>query len=146
MGERRPLAFSSLDDVMPDVERLLAGHVAVGRWSLGQICRHLTSTFQWLAEGGPDSASPPVPEAARQKVFRSGSFREGLPVPHPSLEPPPGLDDRTEADALRDAISRFTAAADLPPAHPILGPLTRDEWARFHCIHCAHHLSFVRPA
>ena len=33
-----------------------------------------------------------------------------------------------------------------PPApHPFFGPLTRAEWTRLHCIHCAHHLSFALP-
>jgi hypothetical protein len=43
MAERRELTFASLDDVMPDVERLLAGHVTVGRWTLGQILNHLAT-------------------------------------------------------------------------------------------------------
>lgn len=42
-------------------------------------------------------------------------------------------------------IARFAAFAEPLPAHPHLGPMTRDEWGRFHCLHCAHHLSFVVP-
>lgn len=29
--------------------------------------------------------------------------------------------------------------------HPVLGALTKDEWTQFHCMHCAHHLSFAVP-
>jgi len=36
MADRRDLSFTSLDEVMPDVKRLLAGHVTVGQWSLGR--------------------------------------------------------------------------------------------------------------
>ena len=48
---RRPLVFVRLDEVMPDVERLLAGHVTVGRWTLGQICNHLELALRrrWTA-------------------------------------------------------------------------------------------------
>ncbi len=146
MAERRKLTFANLDDVMADVEDLMRGYITVGQWSLGQICRHLASAIQWLLEGGPDPAFPPVPEGVRQRLLDSGRMRAGVQIPHPSLLPPPDLDDRTEADALRKAITRFASVTDPLPAHPILGPLTRDEWTRFHCIHCAHHLSFAVPS
>ena len=93
MAERRQLTFASLDDVMPDVEHLLRGHITVGQWTLGQICGHLTSTFRWLSEGGPDSTLPPVPEAVRQRLLSVGRMRAGVQAPHPSLLPPPDLDD-----------------------------------------------------
>jgi hypothetical protein len=51
-GKRRQLAFASLDEVMPDVERLLTGHVTVGRWSLGQICNHLAAALRLTLRGG----------------------------------------------------------------------------------------------
>ena len=45
MGERRVLDFARLDDVMPDVERLLAGHRTVGNWTLGQTLNHLKTAI-----------------------------------------------------------------------------------------------------
>jgi Protein of unknown function (DUF1569) len=69
---------------------------------------------------------------------------EGIKVPEAFL-PKPGLDARAEADALRAAL-RFYAAHTGPLAeHPFFGRISRDEWTRLHCIHCAHHLSFVHP-
>lgn len=44
-----------------------------------------------------------------------------------------------------DVIARFAAFAGPLPAHPRLGTMTRDEWIRFHRLHCAHHLGFVVP-
>ena len=44
--ERRTLRFDRFDDIMPDVERLLAGHATVGAWSLAQICRHLATVMR----------------------------------------------------------------------------------------------------
>jgi hypothetical protein len=145
MAGRRELAFASLDEVMPEVERLMAGHVTVGRWTLGQICNHLATVINWLQEGGPDSTLQTVSEAIRQRFFRRGRFPEGVEAPHPSLLPKPGLDARTEAEALREALDRFVSATEPFAAHPILGPLTREEWTRFHCMHCAHHLGFAIP-
>ena len=43
---RRTLRFNSLDEVMPEVERLLKGHSTVGTWSLAQICRHLSTVMR----------------------------------------------------------------------------------------------------
>jgi hypothetical protein len=31
-------------------------------------------------------------------------------------------------------------------AHPIIGPLCRDQWTWVPCIHSAHHLSFAPPS
>jgi hypothetical protein len=28
--------------------------------------------------------------------------------------------------------------------HPVLGPLTAEEWRRFHCVHGRHHLRQIR--
>ncbi|MFI5459648.1 MAG: DUF1569 domain-containing protein [Isosphaerales bacterium] len=53
MAGRRELSFASLDEVMPDVERLLAGHATVGQWSLGQICNHLATGFNLIQRVGP---------------------------------------------------------------------------------------------
>ncbi len=38
---RRTLGLDDLDQIMPEVERLLGGYTTVGNWSLGQMCRHL---------------------------------------------------------------------------------------------------------
>jgi hypothetical protein len=146
MAERRTLSFASLDEVMPEVERLLAGHATTGRWSLGQICHHLAAAFRLIQEGDPGIRLEPLPEAVRRRFLRRERFPDGVEIPHPALRPPAGLDDRAGADALRAALARFAAAEDPFPPHPSLGPLTRDEWARFHCLHCGHHLGFAVPS
>ena len=56
------------------------------------------------------------------------------------------LGDREEARGLRDAIAHYRASATGPLApHRVFGPLTKAEWDRLQCIHCAHHLSFAIP-
>jgi hypothetical protein len=146
MAERRDLTFTSLDDVMPDVERLLAGHKTVGRWTLGQICNHLATAIG-LTLDVPARATEPTREKdiARRQFFRHGRFPEGMEAPIPILVPQSELDANTEAELLRKVIIRFTLFTGPFPAHPRLGALTREEWIRFHCMHCAHHLGFVRP-
>ena len=146
MGERRVLDFASLDDVMTDVERLLAGHRTVGQWTLGQILNHLRAAIR-LTTKAPGSTSEPTREQAvfRRLFFRGGRFPEGLEVPLPEMIPQADLDPHAEADSLRLAIGSYGSRIEPFPAHPRLGPLTGDEWNRFHCIHCAHHLGFAVP-
>jgi hypothetical protein len=146
MAERRDLDFASLDDVILDVERLLAGHDILGRWSLAQICHHLATGIR-LTLDAPlrPFESTRETEIARRRFFHQGKFPEGMEAPIPALIPPPGLDAANEAEALREVIGRFASATGPFPAHPRLGPMTKDEWAQFHCLHCAHHLGFAVP-
>jgi hypothetical protein len=144
MTGRRELSFASLDDVMPEVERLLDGHETVGRWSLGQILHHLAQGLRLTVDVAPDPAAPLVPEVIRERFFRTGRFPDGRESP-PILVPAPADDAPAEADALRAALERFTVSAGPFPNHPRLGALTRDQWDLFHRMHCAHHLGFVVP-
>jgi hypothetical protein len=143
------LTFTRLDEVMPEVDRLLAGYKSVGTWTLGQTCNHLAKGLVYTVEGFPQR----MPWVLRKTIgplivrsmFKTGSMREGIKVPEQAL-PTPGLDDRAEAEALRAAVRLFAAHAGPLAPHPIVDRMSRDDWERFHCIHCAHHLSFLSPA
>ena len=148
MDGRRTLAFSNLAEVMPEVDRLLAGHRTVGKWTLGQICNHLSGAIRVSVEGVPFQAPWPVRKLigpiAKRSVFSKGRMPSGVRLPE-KFAPGPGLDARAEAEALRAAIRLFSAEAGPLAPHPLFGPLTIAEWQRFHCIHCAHHLGFAVP-
>ncbi len=145
MAQRRAFAFASLDDVMPEVERLLADHVMVSRWTLAQILNHLAGAVRYAATAPPCPAEPTrEQDVLRRRFFLRENFPDGVEAPA-ILRPPPGLDARTEADSLREAIGHFASRTDPYPAHPRLGPLTGEEWDRFHRMHCAHHLGFAVP-
>lgn len=146
--ERRDLAFSTLDEIVPESERLLRGYRAVGNWSLAQVCRHLANTFRNTAVTPPDvgSAPPLTPEQLEARsVFDHGQLPEGIPMRNPKLYPPENLDAQTEIDAMREALDVFLSSPGPGPIHPRLGPLSKEEWTHFHRIHCAHHLSFLIP-
>lgn len=149
MVNRRQLTFADLGDVMPDVERLLAGHVTVGRWSLGQICNHLSRVFDVLVDGVADYRPPrlfrPLNWCLRKWFFARTGYPTWVITPSRIFLPEPGLDDPGECERLRVALDRFVAAPGPFPAHPYLGPLTKSEWEEFHRRHCAHHLSFAVP-
>lgn len=148
MDGRRTLNFAGLDEVMPEVDRLLQGHRTLGNWSLGQIGNHLMGSFQSSVEGYPGSAPWLVRKligpVVKRRLFSTGRIAEGATLPA-EYAPKPGLDARAEAEALRAAIRLFAAHSGPMAPHPLFGRMTAEEWQRFHCIHAAHHLGFVVP-
>jgi hypothetical protein len=142
------LAFADLAEVVPEVERLLAGHAMLGGWTLGQVCSHLATTIRMSMDGVPTKAPWLVRRAAgpllRRLVLRRGRLPRGVQVPSVYL-PQAGLDAGREAGALRDGIERFESFRGPLDEHPLLGRLTPAQWRRFHCIHSAHHLGFAVP-
>ena len=51
---RRALTFATLDQIMPDVDRLMErGHSTVGKWTLAQICHHLAVALDGSVQGIP---------------------------------------------------------------------------------------------
>lgn len=149
MAERRSLSFASLDEIMPDVDRLLEGHQTVGNWSLAQICNHLATAIQSSIDGfdvrAPWFMRITLGKMMKRKVFATGKLQTGIKLPDRVL-PKPGLDARAEAEALRASLRLFASHTGPVAAHPFFGPMTHAEWCRLHEIHCAHHLSFALPS
>jgi Protein of unknown function (DUF1569) len=144
---RRTLRFNCLDEVMPDVERLLVEHSTLGNWTLAQICRHLSTVMRRVVDlpaSTPMDPSQWVSEDQKREVLDTGMLQEGLATP-PLLLPPEELNEREEAEGLRAAIAHYKASNGPVIPHRIFGPLTKAEWDRLQCIHCAHHLSFAVP-
>ena len=146
MPERRQLIFDRIEAVAPDLDRLIAGHATVGWWTLGAICDHLARTINLSLDLAPAN----VPATREQQVnrrlfFRAPVFPEGQSIPLLDQHPIPDADLTQSSNALRSAILRLVAHDGPSPPHPRLGPLSRDEWIRFHSRHCAHHLSFAIP-
>jgi hypothetical protein len=148
MPERRTLSFASLDQVMPDVDRLLAGYTKTRNWTLGQTCKHLTLNFVGSIEGF--SANAPwlirrtIGPVIMGRIIKQGWLKAGFQTPE-AYVPAPGLDDRAEAEALRASIQAFSGYNGLMAQHPFGGNFSREKWERLHRIHSAHHLSFLVP-
>ena len=144
---RRTLRYPGLDEIMPDVDRLLEGHTTVGNWSLRA---DLPPPGDRHAPGGrPARVDAPrrLPVGRRGAEDGSSSSRAWSPrgSRHRRLLPAEALDEREEAEGLRQAIAHYKASPGPVVPHVLFGPLTREEWDRFHCIHAAHHLSFAVP-
>ena len=61
------------------------------------------------------------------------------------LIPRPGLDDRAEAEVLRAMIRVLLEQLTDPIDHPLFGKVSRADYLRLQCMHCAHHLGFAIP-
>jgi len=115
---RRTVRYGRIDEIMPDVERLLAGYTMVGRWPVGQMCRHLALIMRAsvdLPASTQFDQSMRVDADTRRAMLERGEIPEAIPT-GPAI------------------------------AHPLLGPLSRAEWDRMHRCHAAHHLSFAAPS
>src|SRR4051812_14360492 len=102
MDARRTLTFSSLAEVMPDVDRLLGGHRAVGNWTLGQICNHLSDAVTSSVDGSPIKLPwlfrKTIGPIVLRRILEKGSIRSGIKLPE-KFKPRSSLDDRAEAEA-----------------------------------------------
>lgn len=127
-----------------------------GKWSASFILEHLRLTFTATTKGMLKTMQAGEPfcreatwqdHAGRLYVLRLGRMPGGL-KPTKNLIPKQGLpgdnlhafnDALVAMDAtLTDAERRFGRKTRILD-HPILGPLTAEEWRRFHLIHSLHH-------
>lgn len=124
------------------------GYTPAGQWGLAQVCEHLTLALGAMTGGFPRPfpwwvrwlGGPPV----RAWVFATGRFPAGLPMPA-GVAPPAGLDEGEAVGRLHEALGWFARFAGPLAPHPAFGRLSRRQWERLNLIHCAHHLSFLRP-
>jgi hypothetical protein len=147
---RREVYYNSLEDLQADVDDLASGEiVSLGNWSPGQNLAHIARAMN-ISIDGIDQRAPWYLRLAarllRDRIIK-GPMRAGFKLP-PQAETVlvPGVTSTEEGlSALRAAIERIQRE---PPraVHPLLGPLTSEQWIRLHLTHAALHMSFLRRA
>ena len=145
--DRRPLQFASLDEIVPDVDRLLQGNRTVGQWTFGQICDHLATVNRRLVDAPAEPKPDPslrVSDEKKREVFATGQIPEGRPMPG-KLTAPADVEPTEAVNRLRDSIAYYQASPGPVMDHPFYGPLSKEEWDSVVRIHSAHHLSFAIP-
>jgi hypothetical protein len=132
-----------------------------GRWSCSKIVEHLGRSYGTTAkllETSIDSRQrPQMPKptwkqtAARVLICHVGYFPGGRKAPE--MVQPTGLPGITALERALSSLERMAAAIDAaeliwgkgPIApHFLLGPMTAEEWRRFHACHGLHHLRQLR--
>lgn len=137
-----------------------------GEWSASFVLEHLRLSFAATTKGLLKTMLAGEPfcreatwrdRAGRLYVLRLGRIPSGLKsgksiTPHQGLsgENLRGFNDALVAmnTTLNDAERRFGTRTRLLD-HPVLGPLTAEEWRRFHRVHAEHHFRQIvarRPA
>ena len=132
-----------------------------GRWSIAQIVEHLDRTYTGTSKGllrcldaGSTRTTAPTLRGRLRRfvVVTLGWFPSGIEAPRhvvPSGELPLSAvaararQHLAEMDeVLARAAERFGRGAVLD--HPILGPFSIADWARFHRVHTRHHCAQIR--
>ena len=146
---RRTLKFSSIDEILSEVERLNQVKVrTLGNWSSGQILKHLATTMDWCLDGAPVRA--PFYIRLFGWFVKNSFLRKPMPAgfalpKDTAIHLVPGETSWDEGlRHLRSSIQRLKTQTKRWPS-PFLGELTREQWDQLHCRHCELHLSFLVP-
>lgn len=153
--QRRPLDFRDFDAVLADLDRLTSrGHDRLGHWDLARTCGHLADWMTYPLDGYP---KPPLPVRAilavlratvmpgkLRKVLETRTMPRGAPT-IPETIPPPGTDEAGAVARLRDTIARFRDHKGPYQPSPMFGDMSREDCRQLQLIHCAHHLSLLKP-
>jgi Protein of unknown function (DUF1569) len=141
-----------------------AGELAkapAGKWSAAQILEHLYLTYMYTTRGLEKCLQQGAPLATRAKlkdrfaallVVNLGYLPGGRKSPERAVPRGMPAEDVRQAitvelqkmgSGLDDCERRFGAGTKILN-HLFLGPLTADEWRKFHWIHGRHHARQIR--
>ena len=134
-----------------------ADAAVAGKWSVASILEHLDLTYTMNGAAVSRRAAK-APGAARSRSFQqwlaqtivitAGYFPNGrkspemvLPRGRPYADVAPGMDAHlTELDRRMQEAARVLGDRARVLDHPRLGPLSIDDWRRFHVVHTRHHV------
>lgn len=133
---------------------------AGGKWSIAQVMGHLSITFRQtvgalakVLQSGRSSAGKRtfMQWLSTRVVADLGYFPTGRPAPPttlPSALPPAQVmreirENLIAMDAVLGDVEQKIGPGIAVANHPVLGPLTVQEWRKFHYRHTHHHLKQV---
>jgi len=155
-AERRPLHFDSIEDILKEVDRIVAAERAgklrrTGNWSVGQTFGHLATWNEYGYIGYPPEAHPPwlvrvIAKMLRKRILYK-PMRAGMKIgriPGGTLGTEPMSADEG-ARRLRDSMARLQRH-EQPTFHsPAFGPMTEAERLALALRHAELHLGFLWP-
>ena len=149
---RRQLNLQSFDDVLAEARSLSrVGYHRVSKWSLGQICDHVSRFMDDSLDGFKSTPkfAPLVRPILRMMYLGKVLRNDRIPAKMPTLkelEPDEWTEDAHALPQLEKAIARIQdPSAQFVPS-PAFGNLTAEQWRKVHLWHCQHHLEFLIPA
>ncbi len=156
VAEFRTIQFRSTDEMLAEVDRLLAAESSgtlrrTGNWTLGQTLGHLAAWINYSFDGYPPQTKPPwfvkLILATQKRKFLTSSLPRGVKIP--KIEGGTlGIEQVSAAEGaarLKAAAARLNAACPTQPS-PIFGRLPHDQWIALNLRHAELHLGYLhRP-
>jgi len=150
-----------LEDATAGASASDMGQAPAGKWTPAQIMEHLLLTYKNTNRGLEKCLGQRTPLARQPKmkdrvatwlVVSFGYLPEGRKAPERTVPQGMGSEDVREAVTLElqkmgsglDACEKKFGSRVKILDHPILGPLTADEWRKFHWVHGRHHARQIR--
>jgi hypothetical protein len=150
-----------LEDAVGGVGPADLAKAPAGKWSSAQILEHLYLTYMHTSRGLEKCLEQGAPQATRATlkdriatllVVNVGYLPEGRKAPERAL--PRGMAAEEAQQALVPELQKMSARLDDCERrfgvrtkildHPIIGPLTAEEWRKFHWVHGRHHARQIR--
>ena len=151
-----------LEDAIDGMTDSTLAQAPAGKWNSAQILEHLFLTYKntnrglakCLETGAPLVRTPATLKQRLGKlvVVNLGYMPAGAKAPErvmPQGTPPEEVRQTIFAEiqkmesGLNDCERRFGASTPIMD-HPILGPLTANQWRKFHWVHGRHHARQIR--
>lgn len=155
-AERRKLNFATIDDLLAEVERVVAAERAgklrrTGNWTAGQVLGHLAAWASYGYEGYPMKPPPFfIRWILRAKVKKY--LREGMPAGVRIPGVPNGtfaidaLSTEDGATRLRQALRRLKSGEPCKYDSPAFGPMSHADRIALNLRHAELHLGYLHPA
>ena len=153
-SDRRALRFNTIDDLLAEVDRIVAADEAgtlrrSGNWTAGQAFGHIAAWINYAYDGYPFKTPWPIRLILRTRVQRY--LRDGMPtgVRIPKVKDgtyaTEALSAQEGATRLGRALARL--ASDEPARHdsPAFGNLSDEDRIALNLRHAELHLGFLQP-
>lgn len=153
--DRRKLRFNSIDDILADIDRIVAAGKAgklrcTGNWTAGQAMGHVAAWINYPYDGFP-MGRPPffirfILRFLKKKYLRGG-MPAGVKIPkveHGTFATEP-LSTEEGAARLGKALARMKSNEEAKYDSPAWGKMPYEERVAINLRHAELHLSFLHP-
>jgi len=154
VSDRRRLRYATVDEVLADVDRIVAAEKAgtlrrTGNWTAGQVFGHLATWSDYAYEGYPFRPPWFIRWILRKK--KAVYLRDGMPAGVRIPRVPNGtfgteeMSTQEGAQRLRRALLRLKSGEPAKFDSPAWGKMPLDERIALNLRHAELHMSFLHP-